>query len=117
MHRGRSRSLPPTSTLVERRRLVREEDFSPRSRRGQHGQAHFQIPFAPAFTVGRLMTVDHGLIQLADHRIPPCFIRGERNLLFRLLTVDEEAVRRLPNVALLATHQGQPVEGRMRRGP
>src|SRR6266511_1091840 len=42
-----------TEGLVERRRLVSEEDFCSFSRRGQHGQAHFQIRFAPTSAMGR----------------------------------------------------------------
>jgi hypothetical protein len=101
--------------LVERRRLVREEDFGACSRRGQHRQAHFQIRFAPTSAMGRLATIDHGLVQFADHGVAPRFTSGQWNLPLLLLAVDEEAICRLPNVALVATHDGQPIKGRMRR--
>src|ERR1700732_3133050 len=93
--------------LLRARNLVREHDLATLVRRLQHGQANLKRGLAPS-SVGKCRPIlRHGLMELAQLGRAPGVART-RNLLTAGLGVDENSLRRLPDGAALAGHDGQP---------
>src|SRR5713226_965822 len=82
-------------------------DLSALGRRLKNSQADLERRFAPSAVVKNRPAVRHSFIELRNFRLAAHDCFPDRDFFFPLVTVNEDAVRRLPHVPLRTAHDGE----------
>src|SRR2546426_9573374 len=94
-----------TARVIRARSLMGEKDLPAFFGGFEDSQADLQCRFSPSAVVKDRSIVGDGLIQLLHLSLAPSFSRRKRHLLLSLIAINQQPVRRLPNVPLVATHE------------